>query len=83
MAKLTRVTAKIFGETASTSNTPKEIGQFGSAKAGTYNATGDVCIKFYLIKMRICCSRVFLNGIVQQHTTKTIFVPKEIKYTVL
>ena len=42
MAKYSRVTAKVFGETASTSNTPKEIGQFGSAKAGTYNATGDV-----------------------------------------
>lgn len=42
MAKLNRVTAKIFGETASTVNIPKEIGQFGSAKAGTYNATGDV-----------------------------------------
>ncbi len=42
MAKLTRLTAKIFGETASTTNTPKEIGQFGSGKAGTYNATGDV-----------------------------------------
>ena len=42
MAKYSRVTAKVFGETASTSNTPKEIGQFGSAKAGTYNATGDI-----------------------------------------
>lgn len=42
MEKLNRLTAKIFGETASTTNTPKEIGQFGSAKAGTYNATGDV-----------------------------------------
>ena len=42
MAKLTRETAKIFGETASTTNTPVEIGQFGSAKAGTYNATGDI-----------------------------------------
>lgn len=42
MAKLNRLTAKIFGETASTTNTPKEIGQFGSAKAGAYNATGDV-----------------------------------------
>lgn len=42
MAKLTRVKAKIFGETASTTNTPKEIGQFGSGKLGTYNATGDV-----------------------------------------
>lgn len=44
MAKLNRLTAKIFGETASTTNTPKEIGQFGSAKAGTYNATGDVAV---------------------------------------
>lgn len=42
MTNLTRVTGKIFGETASTTNIPKEIGQFGSAKAGTYNATGDV-----------------------------------------
>lgn len=42
MTKYSRVTAKVFGETASTTNTPKEIGQFGSAKAGTYNATGDV-----------------------------------------
>lgn len=42
MTKLNRLTAKIFGETASTTNTPKEIGQFGSAKVGTYNATGDV-----------------------------------------
>ena len=42
MAKLTRLKAKIFGETASTTNTPKEIGQFGSGKLGTYNATGDV-----------------------------------------
>lgn len=42
MTKLNRLTAKIFGETASATNTPKEIGQFGSAKAGTYNATGDV-----------------------------------------
>lgn len=42
MAKLTRVTGKVFGATASTTNTPVEIGQFGSAKAGTYNATNDV-----------------------------------------
>ena len=42
MSKLTRVTGKVFGATASTTNTPVEIGQFGSAKAGTYNATNDV-----------------------------------------
>ena len=42
MTKLTRVTAKIFGETADATLTDPEIGQFGSAKAGTYNGTGDV-----------------------------------------
>lgn len=42
MAKLTRVTGKVFGETASASGNDPEIGQFGSAKAGTYNGTGDV-----------------------------------------
>lgn len=43
--RLKRVTNKIFGNTASTtgsSDTGPEIGQFGSAKAGTYNATADV-----------------------------------------
>lgn len=43
--KLKRVTNKIFGSTASTTGAPEtgaEIGQFGSAKAGTYNATADV-----------------------------------------
>ena len=42
MTKLNRVTAKIFGETASASGNDPEIGQFGSAKAGTYNGTTDV-----------------------------------------
>ena len=45
MARLKRITNKIFGNTASTtgsSDTGAEIGQFGSAKAGTYNATADV-----------------------------------------
>ena len=42
MAKITRKTAKIFGETASTTGTDPEIGQFGSAKAGTYVGTGDI-----------------------------------------
>lgn len=45
MTRLKRITNKIFGNTASTtgsSDTGPEIGQFGSAKAGTYNATADV-----------------------------------------
>ena len=42
MAKLTRLTAKIFGETANSNGTDPEIGQFGSAKTGAYNGTGDV-----------------------------------------
>jgi len=42
MAKLTRLTAKVFGETADGTLQDPEIGQFGSAKAGTYNGTGDV-----------------------------------------
>lgn len=45
MARLTRVTNKVFGSTASIVDDPTygpQIGQFGSAKAGTYNATADV-----------------------------------------
>ena len=45
MTRLKRITNKIFGNTASTTGNPDtgaEIGQFGSAKAGTYNATADV-----------------------------------------
>lgn len=45
MAKLTRVTGKTFGETASATgdvNVGPYIGQFGSALAGTYNGTTDV-----------------------------------------
>lgn len=46
MAKLNRTTAKVFGVNASpadnaTSQGP-EIGQFGSALAGTYNGTADI-----------------------------------------
>ena len=44
MAKLTRQTARVFGENATpnpTNNDP-EIGQFGSAKAGYYTGTGDI-----------------------------------------
>lgn len=45
MTNLTRVTGKVFGETASPTgdvNNGPYIGQFGSAKAGTYNGTDDV-----------------------------------------
>lgn len=45
MAKITRKTAKIFGETASATgdaNIGPYIGQFGSAKAGTYVGTTDI-----------------------------------------
>ena len=45
MAKLERITGKVFGETASPTDDPTlgpEIGQFGSALAGTYVGTSDV-----------------------------------------
>lgn len=45
MAKLTRTTGKVFGATADPTDDPTlgpEIGQFGSALAGTYNGTTDV-----------------------------------------
>ena len=42
MAKLTRKSMKVFGETASTTGNDPDIGQFGSAKAGTYVGTGDI-----------------------------------------
>lgn len=42
MAKLTRVTGKLFGETATSTGQDPQIGQFGSAKNGTYVGTGDI-----------------------------------------
>lgn len=45
MAKLQRITGKVFGETASAvgdANVGPYIGQFGSAKLGTYYGTTDV-----------------------------------------
>ena len=45
MAKLNRITGKVFGATADPTDDPTlgpEIGQFGSALAGTYNGTSDV-----------------------------------------
>lgn len=40
--KYTRVTGKLFGGSASPSGSDPEIGQFGSAKAGTYIGTSDI-----------------------------------------
>ena len=42
MAKLTRVTGKLFGETATATGDNPQIGQFGSALAGTYVASTDI-----------------------------------------
>lgn len=45
MARLTRKTSKVFGETASSTGDPTlgpYIGQFGSAKKGYYTGTGDI-----------------------------------------
>jgi len=45
MSKLNRITGKLFGATADPTDDPTlgpEIGQFGSALAGTYNGTSDV-----------------------------------------
>lgn len=42
MAKITRKTAKVFGATATPTGIDPEIGQFGSAKAGTYIGTDDI-----------------------------------------
>ena len=42
MSKISRLTGKIFGETATATGDDPEIGQFGSALAGTYNGTTDV-----------------------------------------
>lgn len=45
MTKLVRITGKTFGETADPTDNEQlgpEIGQFGSALAGTYNGTSDV-----------------------------------------
>lgn len=42
MTKLNRVTGKVFGGDATATGDNPEIGQFGSALAGTYNGTTDV-----------------------------------------
>lgn len=42
MTKLTRLTGKLFGETATATGDNPQIGQFGSGLAGTYVGTTDV-----------------------------------------
>lgn len=42
MAKIERVTGKIFGENATATGLDPQIGQFGSALAGTYVGTTDI-----------------------------------------
>ena len=42
MTKYTRITGKVFGSSATATGNDPEIGQFGSALAGTYNGTTDV-----------------------------------------
>ena len=42
MTRLTRITGKIFGETATSTGDDPQIGQFGSALVGTYVGTTDV-----------------------------------------
>lgn len=42
MTKYARITGKVFGSSATATGNDPEIGQFGSALAGTYNGTTDV-----------------------------------------
>lgn len=44
MTKYTRLTGKVFGSSATATGDDPEIGQFGSALAGTYNGTTDISL---------------------------------------
>ena len=67
MTNLSRVTAKIFGETASATGDDPEIGQFGSALAGTYVGTNDVAT--------IQGLSAWSNGFIDSVTPSTQFPP--------
>lgn len=67
MTKLTRLTAKIFGETATATGADPEIGQFGSALAGTYVGTTDVAT--------IQSLPAWSNGFIDSVTPSTQFPP--------
>ena len=67
MTNLSRITAKIFGETATTTGDDPEIGQFGSALAGTYVGTADVAT--------IQSLPAWSNGFIDSVTPSTQFPP--------
>ena len=67
MTNLSRITAKIFGETAATTGDDPEIGQFGSALAGTYVGTADVAT--------IQSLPAWSNGFIDSVTPSTQFPP--------
>lgn len=67
MTNLQRITGKTFGETASATGEDPEIGQFGSAKAGTYIGTTDVAT--------IQDLPAWSNGFIDSVTPDTQFPP--------
>lgn len=67
MTNLQRITGKTFGETASATGEDPEIGQFGSAKAGTYIGTTDVAT--------IQSLPAWSNGFIDSVTPDTQFPP--------
>ena len=67
MTNLQRITGKTFGETATAIGNDPQIGQFGSAKAGTYIGTTDVAT--------IQSLPAWSNGFVDSVTPTTQFPP--------
>lgn len=67
MTNLQRLTGKTFGETATATGDDPEIGQFGSAKAGTYIGTTDVAT--------IQSLPAWSNGFIDAVTPSTQFPP--------
>ena len=67
MTKLQRITGKLFGETATATGDDPQIGQFGSAKAGTYVGTTDVATIQNLT--------AWSNGFIDSVTPTTQFPP--------
>lgn len=59
MAKLQRLTNKIFGDTANTIGENPDIGQFGSALDGTFVGTGDV----EAIQQKSAWSKGWINAV--------------------
>lgn len=65
--KYNRITAKLFGATASPLGNDPQIGQFGSAKAGTYIGTDDIAT--------IQALNAWNNGFIDSVTPNTQFPP--------